>query len=232
MKETSPLPAENEGLRQLLLRYNVSHAHRMVYSYDELMSLGVNPDFVLSLLKIFDDLKAFSKAEFNRFKLEIVIDYIRKTHEYYLSKKLLEIEQSIHLLLRSYPVAHPLLVILSDFYASYKTHLSQHIEIEEKHLLPYILHLEKVDDGRASFQAYPAKYSLKEFLVQHHDTEKDLTEVRETIVNYSPPATNETLYRILLSQLQVFEKDLAVHALVEDEVLLPRAMELESKWRD
>ncbi len=223
---------ENEGMRQVMLRYNVGHAHHMVYSYDELMNLGVNPDFVFALLKVFDDLKSFSKSEFDRFRLEVVIDYIRRTHEYYLNRKMLEIEQSIHLLIRSYPVAHPLLVILGDFYEDYQRHLSQHIEIEEKQLLPYILHLEKVDDGKASFQAYPTSYSLKAFLSQHHDTEKDLTEVREAIVSYSPPATNETLYRILLSQLQVFEKDLATHAIIEDEVLLPRAMELERKWRE
>ena len=65
------------------------------------------------------------------------------------------------------------------------------------------------------------------FRSHHHDTELDLREVRRSILYYNPPATNQTPYRILLSQLEAFEKDLAVHALVEDKVLIPRAMKIE-----
>lgn len=220
----------HEEIRQVMQRYHVGNAHHVVYSYDELTKLGVNADFIVALLQLFEDQRSFKVAEFGKFKLEVIVDYIRKTHQYYLFKKMLEIEQSIHLLLRGYPDGHPLLLILHKFYADYREGLSHHIEMEETQLLPYILHLEKVDEGVASFQAYPSSYSLKKFLTHHHDTEKDLAEVREAILTYSPPATSETLYRILLSQLQVFEKDLAVHAVIEDEVLLPRAMELERKW--
>lgn len=221
---------EQDELRQVLLRYNVSHAHELMYSYEELTRLGVNAEFVSTLLNVFEDRKTFDMRAFDGFKLEIIVDYIRKTHDYYLHRKMFEIEQSIHLLLQSYPESHPLLEILHDFYSSYTLHLASHIEVEESQLLPYILHLEKVDDGKASFQAYPSSYSLNRFLVHHQDTEKELVNVRAAIEHYSPPPTNETLYRILLSQLEVFEKDLAIHASIEDEVLIPRAMALERKW--
>lgn len=220
----------SEELRQVLARYDVSQAHALMYSYEELTRLGVNAEFVFVLLEAFQDQKTFDSRSFDRFRLEVIVDYIRKTHQYYLQRKLLEIEQSIHLLLRAYPEAHPLLVILNEFYASYKQHLTSHIEVEEQQLLPYILHLEKVDSGKSSFQAYPESYSLSRFLVHHHDTEKELSEVRAAMMNYSPPPSNQTLYRILLSQLEVLEKDLAVHALIEEDVLLPRAMALERKW--
>lgn len=220
----------HDELRQVLVRYNVSHAHELMYSFEELTRLGINPDFVFVLLEVFEDQRTFDLHAFDAFRLEVIVDYIRKTHRYYLDRKLLEIEQSIHLLLKAYPEAHPLLVILSDFYSSYKLHLTKHIEVEETQLLPYILHLEKVDDGKASFQAYPHSYSLNRFLVHHQDTEKELSDVREAMLHYSPPPTNETLYRILISQLEVLEKDLAVHALIEEDVLLPRAMAMERKW--
>ena len=146
-------PTGHRELQQVLLRYNVSQAHHLMYSYEELTRLGVNAEFVFALLEVFQEPKSFSKTNFEHFKLEIIVDYIRKTHDYYLQRKLLEIEQTIHHLLKSYPEAHPLLVILSDFYAEYKSHLTNHIEAEETQLLPYILHLERVDDGKASFQA-------------------------------------------------------------------------------
>ncbi len=223
-------PIEHDELRQVMLRYNVSHAHELMFSYEELTRLGINAEFVFTLLQVFEDEKSFDMHAFDKFTLDVIVDYIRKTHDYYLHRKMFEIEQSIHLLMRSYPETHPLLVILHNFYTSYTQHLSSHIEAEEAQLLPYILHLEKVNEGKASFQAYPSSYSLNRFLVHHQDTEKELEDVRSAILEYSPPPTNETLYRILLSQIEVFEKDLSVHALIEDEVLIPRAMELERKW--
>ena len=227
---TPVTPSPHNELQQVLVRYHVSRMHELLYSFEELTRLGVDADFVFALLEVFQDHKSFERRSFERFRLDTVVDYIRKTHDYYLQRKLLEIEQSIHLLLRAYPEAHPLLVILSDFYASYKKHLSHHIQVEEEQLLPYILHLQKVEDGKASFQAYPVSYSLSRFLVHHQDTEKDLEEVRLAMQRYSPPPTNETPYRILLSQLEVLEKDLAVHTLIEEEVLLPRALAIERRW--
>lgn len=222
-------PLENNEMRQVLQRYDIGQAHHLVYSYEELTRLGINAEFVFALLDVFEDDRSFSKDDFEKFSIDLILDYIRKTHQYYLQRKLMEIEQSIHLLMQNYPVAHPLLVILNDFFSDYKDHLTSHISVEESQLLPYIEHLARVEEGKASYQARPA-YSLNTFLIHHHDTEKDLAEVREAILRYSPPLTSETPYRILLSQLQVFEKDLAVHALIEDEVLLPRAMNLERKW--
>ena len=102
-------PTGHRELQQVLLRYNVSQAHHLMYSYEELTRLGVNAEFVFALLEVFQEPKSFSKTNFEHFKLEIIVDYIRKTHDYYLQRKLLEIEQTIHHLLKSYPEAHPLL---------------------------------------------------------------------------------------------------------------------------
>jgi regulator of cell morphogenesis and NO signaling len=217
-----------EETTQILVRYNVAQAHNVVYTYDELRELGIQPEFLLAVLGVFEDPEAFRPAEFEHFPLTVIVDYLQKTHHYYVTKKLLEIEQSIHLLIDAYPRAHPLLVLLRGFYADYKAHLQKHIEVEERELLPYILkmsHAGKLGEWSGS----SAAISIAEFMHQHHDTEKDLAEVRAAILHYSPPEGNQTLYRILLSQLQVLEKDLAIHAMMEDEVLLPRALELEKE---
>lgn len=79
------------------------------------------------------------------------------------------------------------------------------------------------------FFAATNNYSLQKFIDNHHDTEKDLSNVKEAILNYEPPESNQTPYRILLTQIDAFEKDLSVHALIEDSVLIPRALQLEKK---
>ena len=82
-------------------------------------------------------------------------------------------------------------------------------------------------NGFSRFVLARGEYSVDRFLTEHHDTEDELKDIRQTIRLYEPPATNESLYRILLSQLQTFEQDLSVHAHIEEEVLIPKAKALE-----
>jgi regulator of cell morphogenesis and NO signaling len=72
-------------------------------------------------------------------------------------------------------------------------------------------------------------YSISRFLDEHHDTEDELRDIRQTIRLYDPPSTNESLYRILLTQLQTFEQDLCVHANIEENVLIPKARQMEKE---
>ncbi len=217
-------------INQIMQRYNLTVDEKQPYSNEEIKSLGIDHQFIHSLLRTFEDEKTFSEEQYRKFPLEIIIDYIRRTHQYYLTKKLCEIEQSIHLLLKDYSGNHPLLHILNDFFFDYTTDLTKHINIEEKLLLPYIDGLLKFEKGESETHSYfvvTNHYSLQAFIDSHHDTEKDLSNVRTAILCYDPPRTNQTPYRILVSQLELFEKDLSVHGLIEDKVLIPRALQLE-----
>lgn len=219
-------------ITQIMQRYNFTANKDLLYSYEELRRLDIDQQFIYALLQTFEDEKTFSEKEYERFSLEIIIDYIRRTHSYYLSKKLLEIEQSIHILLKDYSDNHPLLPILSKFFYEYTADLTSHIRAEEKYLLPYIKRLLEFEKEGANAEKYftaTKGYSLQTFIDSHQDTEKDLSNVRDAILEYQPPITNQTPYRILITQLQAFEKDLFIHALIEDRVLIPRALQLEIK---
>ncbi|MEJ7588001.1 MAG: hypothetical protein WKI04_10620 [Ferruginibacter sp.] len=220
------------SINQIMQRYYLPLDRNLLYSYEELQRTNIDQEFIYALLHTFEDEKTFLEEDYQKFSLEIIIDYIRKTHRYYLTKKLCEIEQSIEILLKDYSGNHPLLNILNDFFSEYTADLTAHIRTEEKELLPYInclLRFEKQETGLDAYLAAIKRYSLKSFVDSHHDTEKDLSNVREAILQYQPPASNQTPYRILLTQLHAFETDLSVHALIEDRVLIPRALKLEEK---
>lgn len=222
----------NFPINQIMQRYTVNGNTDLLYSYEQLSRLNIDQDFIYTLLETFENTNSFSKDKYDKFPLETIIDYIQRTHTYYLSKKLLEIEQSIHILLRDYSDRHPLLPILQKFYIDYTTDLTAHIHHEEKELLPYISKLMEVEQSETNAIKYYnviKNYSLQSFIDTHHDTEKDLSEVRSVIKEYQPRKTNLTPFRILLSQLETFEKDLCVHALIEDNVLVPKALKLENK---
>jgi regulator of cell morphogenesis and NO signaling len=192
------------------------------------LQAGETKDFIAALLRVFEE-KVFNSKEFDAFPIPLIVDYIQRTHIYYLEKKLPEIEQSIVLLSGHYESQHPILVALQNFFHHYIKDLSEHIQAEETTLLPYLSLLQEAGNNAAGFSRFLLReeYSIDRFISEHHDTEDELKDIRQTIRLYEPPTTNESLYRILLSQLQTFEQDLCVHAHIEEEVLIPKAQAME-----
>jgi regulator of cell morphogenesis and NO signaling len=214
------MPENNEYYPQVMQRYT-SQPH----------ATGAQTEFIGTLLRAFED-RLFSAADFGCFSVELIVDYILRTHVYYLEKKLPEIEQSILLLSGHYDSHHPILTALRNFFHRYVTDLSEHIRAEETLLLPYIALLSEAaatPAGLSRFLLMRDDYSINRFLDEHHDTEDELRDIRQTIRLYDPPSTNESLYRILLAQLHTFEQDLCVHANIEEQVLIPKACELEGQ---
>ena len=194
---------------------------------------GEHKEFIATLLKVFEE-KIFNARDFDAFNVRLVVDYIQRTHIYYLEKKLPEIEQSILLLSGQYESHHPILIALQNFFHHYVLDLSEHIKAEETALLPYIGLLQDAAHTSAGFSRFLLlhnQYSVDRFLSEHHDTEDELKDIRQTIRLYEPPLTNESLYRILLSQLQTFEQDLSIHAHIEEEVLIPKAQAMEKELK-
>jgi regulator of cell morphogenesis and NO signaling len=192
---------------------------------------GDHKDFISTLLRAFDE-KMFSAGDFEPYPVDIIVDYIQRTHIFYFEKKLPEIEQSIGLLSDHYESHHPILATLRNFFLRYVRDLFEHIHAEEELLLPYIKTLQEAQKTPAHFSTFVLArldYSIECFLRDHHDTEDELKDIRQTIRLYDPPQTNASLYRILLSQLQAFEQDLSVHAQIEEEVLIPKALTMEKE---
>ncbi|HWB27651.1 MAG TPA: hypothetical protein VG738_19375 [Chitinophagaceae bacterium] len=204
--------------RQIMQRYGVDAV---------LKDMG--PAFIAALVKAFGE-KIFCATDFEGFPIELVTEYIQRTHIFYLQKKLPEIEQSIFHLSELYNAGHPVLAALNNFFHRYSTELDEHIREEETRLLPYIrLLLRCLRDGSHTslYVLSRQEYCVTLFLEGHHDTEDELADIRRVIQLYNPPEVNASLYRILLSQLQSFERDLQIHAHIENQVLLPRALQME-----
>lgn len=225
------MPDNSYIFSQVLQRYDVYPLKESGYFFhDQLPTPETNKEFIAALLRSFEE-KPFCANDYDAFPIEIVVDYIQRTHAFYLQKKLPEIAQSILLLSGHYQSNHPILVILQTFFHRYTCDLTHHIEEEEQTLLPYIVQLSKAGadpNSLSQFILTSSEYSIAAFLDDHHDTEDELKDIRETMRLYQPPATNESLYRILLTQLQTFEQDLHVHAQIEELVLIPKAKKLES----
>ena len=66
---------------------------------------------------------------------------------------------------------------------------------------------------------------------EHQEAGDEMRAIRELTAGYTPPPDACTTYRVCLSELARFEGDLHQHVHLENNVLFPRAVELEQRHR-
>ncbi len=194
-------------------------------------NMNWNCSWIESLLKAYDDSCEFPHEEFQKFSVNEILNYLKLTHEFYLDKKLPEIEQTALQVFIKYNDSHQTLGLLCLFFADYKRKLEDHINYEEKELFPYILKLSKLNKNSTEEEILNvlSSFSIRQFISNHTKIEDELQEVRKIILKYSGNKSTPLPYRIFLSQLHHFEIELAKHAMLEDEVLIPMVIAKESQ---
>ncbi len=228
--KVSEIISQNKSLSSVLERFGIGERdyHKTIEQAGK--ELKTDPEFVVEIIKAFDQENKPDKKVLMRFPVETILDYLKKTHHYYLEKKIPEIELSLHDIIRRYHKGNTVLYALGNLFLAYKKKLTDHIRSEEQELFPYIEFL--VEQLRGDFNYELSKkrlncFSIDHFESSHSNVEEDIEKTRDTIVRYSPEQNFAMSYRIFLNQLELFEKDLHRHSIIEDEVLVPKAQRLE-----
>jgi regulator of cell morphogenesis and NO signaling len=192
-------------------------------------------DELLELIfDLYDDDRDFPYQKIRKFSIGEILTYLQATHRYYLTKKLPEIEQSLLHIFSRYGKTHELLAELCLFFNDYKTDLIEHVKMEEREFFPYIKRLVKAGQSELTtdeINELLSTASIAQFTDHHDSIEDELKEVSAIIRRYSEYEATPLPYRIFLNQVELFELELRKHAIIEDHVLVPMAMELEAKLR-
>lgn len=222
----------SRGLESVLERFGFEKAELNKQLEELCLQKGTNPDFVVEVIKAFCDHYPFPAKKLSTFPLPLILDYLRKTHRYYLDKKIPELELSFIALGRDYSFTHPQLLVLAGLFMDYKKELVEHIDLEEFILFPFIEELVKVKQGKKNFRGRGLdKYSIDAFCHEHHHEEEILTGIRRSIEVRFRKQKTPLPFRIFLNQIECFEKDLLCHSRIEDEVLFPLASMLEKELK-
>lgn len=191
----------------------------------------LNYPFIKKLLKTYDANCEFPFEELNECSVIELLDYLKKSHHYYLKKKLPEMELTAIQVFKNYNETHTLLSYLCVFFNSYKKQLVEHIQFEEKKLFPYIAKLIDIDTKNADSEEIMYvlnTFSTREFICNHAHIEDELQEVRSLILKYTSASKLPLPFNVFLNQLHYFEIELNKHALIEDEILIPKVIDLEA----
>ncbi|HLV61996.1 iron-sulfur cluster repair di-iron protein [Galbibacter sp.] len=160
-----------------------------------------------------------------------LIDHIVPTHHRYVEEKTPILLQFLAKLCKVHGEAHPELFEINEHFQYTASDLAAHMKKEELMLFPQIKKLENAKETGTSWTP-PGFGTVKNpiaMMMQEHEDEGDrFVKISELSNNYTPPADACNTYRITYAMLDEFEKDLHRHIHLENNILFPRAIELES----
>jgi regulator of cell morphogenesis and NO signaling len=162
--------------------------------------------------------------------LEALCRHIVDVHHAYVRQELPRLLQLAQKVVTRHGDSHPELGRIQQLVESLREELLQHLDKEEMILFPYITNLERslANCGPRSLGCFGSVRNPIQVMMTEHDAAGEaLAEIRELSQNFTPPEGACPTYRGFYAALSDFERDLHHHVHLENNILFPRAIELE-----
>lgn len=171
--------------------------------------------------------------DFNSWPLDLLADYIEKTHHRYVEEKTTIIMQFLNKLCSVHGGNHPELFKINTLFSECAGELAQHMKKEELILFPFVKKMvnTKETEGALAQPAFGTVSNPIAMMMHEHDTEGErFREIASLTNDYRVPADGCTTYRVTFAMLKEFEENLHTHIHLENNILFPKAMELEKEF--
>jgi regulator of cell morphogenesis and NO signaling len=163
----------------------------------------------------------------SRWTVERLVDHIVENHHRYVRESAPRIAAYLAKLVHVHGVRHRELALVAARFDALSRELLQHMFKEERILFPYIREL--ATEPRVAPSPFGTVENPIRMMEREHDEAGALQqEIRRLTGNYAVPADGCATYRACLEELAQFERDLHRHVHLENNVLFPRAVELET----
>lgn len=171
-------------------------------------------------------------VDYSSWPLDLLVSYIVKKHHRFVEEKITEIKPYLAKIVKVHGKQHPELLEVQELFLASAGELTQHMKKEELILFPFI---EKMVESQLSGKALaPPNFQTVEnpisMMQEEHDNEGErFRRIAELTNNYTPPADACNTYRVTFALLKEFEDDLHEHIHLENNILFPEAITLQTK---
>src|SRR5690606_5833908 len=191
----------------------------------------VSPEQIMSELENWAMKKEPTNEELFFHPIEVLVEYLKKKHHFFLRQELsflsnmisgIRAEGDYGALLADMRLMFPLFV--DDFI--------HHIHEEENTLFRRISVLHQIERGEYKLidaltllDATP----ISDLAEEHEVHDDEMEGIRKLTSDYQLTDPAPVSIRVLYNELQEFEKELVIHAKIENDLLFPKAIELEKE---
>lgn len=170
-----------------------------------------------------------SNISYNDWNLDFLADYIVNTHHSYVRKYLPELMAYSQKVAKVHGEQHPELMPIQKLVEEIDQELTEHMEQEEKVLFSYIKKIVQARSGSLPLNKEGKDLSalIEELEKEHDHVGRCLDKIRELSKGYALPSDACASYKLLFTMIQEFEDDLHLHIHLENNILFPKALEME-----
>ncbi|AMM52586.1 hemerythrin [Rufibacter sp. DG15C] len=193
---------------------------------------GLDAATIEEELNALTDSPSVSETDFQSWDLSFLADYIVNIHHKYVREAIPALYEYTAKIARVHGGRHPELIEVAKHFTNVANELEAHMPKEERVLFPFIKQVneakqkgEKLD--RPAFGTLQNPINMME--MEHEAAGTELEAIRTLTHNYALPEDACATYQVAFAKLQEFEDDLFRHIHLENNILFPKALEMEKE---
>lgn len=166
------------------------------------------------------------------YPVDLIIEYLKHSHFLFIKHKLPYIAKLVDSFKAEHEAYTSVERDLKMVFPLFVKDFIEHIYEEEDTLFRYIKALERASKGNfipTRLFYLIEKHSVQKFAMDHEVHDDEMEGIRKITKDYQVNASSPLHVKLIYSELKEFEKSLITHARIENEILFPKAMALESR---
>jgi len=179
-----------------------------------------------------DKIPSSRPLPYNEWNLDFLADYIVNTHHSYVKKNLPDIKTYADKVAKVHGGRHEELLPVRQLVDEIYTEMMNHMVKEERVLFPYIKELVTAKNNTQPLHAShfgTVQNPINMMEMEHEAVAKNLADIRQLTNDYVLPEDACASYSLLYRLLDEFENDLHLHVHLENNILFPKALEIEKQ---
>ena len=169
------------------------------------------------------------EEDFDAWELDMLVDHIVGVHHVFVKQANKTIKEFVNRVKMVHGMNKPNVSEISDRFDALADELDLHMYKEETILFPYIKELVAAKKAGTSLSSPfgSVENPISMMLAEHDNAGNELEQIQNLTENYSPPKGACATHKVSYSQLKEYADDLMRHIHLENNVLFPKAIELE-----
>ena len=163
-----------------------------------------------------------------------LINHIVEKHHVFTKTEMTRLNALLDKVYSVHGQNHPELEKIRLLFQTLSAELEPHMMKEERFLFPFIIGMEDAVDQKRPVQVpffVTVANPVRMMMLEHDGAGELLKQMREASSDYAVPTDACISYQTLYQALDAFEKDLHQHIHLENNILFPRAVEIEAGVR-
>jgi regulator of cell morphogenesis and NO signaling len=185
-----------------------------------------------------DDLQRATKTirlsnalQFNEWPVLFLLDYITHVHHEYLKRVLPALQQHISSFVSGHTKKYPYLAGVEETFSTLANELQAQTQREEESIFPYVRQIIYTFDRKETYGSLFVRTMRQPFsevvTKEHNRISNLLLLLREQTNNYQFKPDACTNHQVIYHKLKELDADLVQHKHLENNVLFPKALEME-----